>query len=581
MQDQKFSTAVLRDTTNIIEKEELNSSFDKVFTDVINILSDYNGPHGQLAALFARNELGMIDTKFTKDGINIIKAIEYANPVDEHVLSLIKYIGTSMERAAGDGTTSSMIIAATLLKNLRASGIANVTAYPKFMNTFNKFSKDLVDKLGTYKIKAEDGDTDLIRGIAYHQARTSSHGDDELAKIVSDLLASLPMKAWEHMIYRAESVETNVRYRIEFNDASFSTHDVGLMDQRMFNDELGTALEHDDATIIVTPSDVTRDNQDLLFAVDLINKQTPEDKAIVLITLQPDNTVARILNDLYTEKRLAGCKFAILFLYPPKVQIASDTNALFAACGVDNIKHVNPCLVKHNVKLKYTLGDLRIYGLVKYNERGYHPDATDPDSPAGRFIYIAEENIAHFLKLANNSTSRTNIRALKSARNKLMFERIGNVVVGGCSYDMQSSMDIIQDVLVAARESLTSGATNGGYKTLLKSAKELYIGSNLDFTYCTIAKAFVESIKEFSHLLLKTNFAEEFIDDADMCTNLITGTHCPFTVDTLKNVDAPIVIQSLASCEEFLKRFGDIVPKILYTNRIFIPNAINDQHKEK
>ncbi len=115
----------------------------------------------------------------------------------------------------------------------------------------------ILPNLENEAITPQERDKDLIRGIAYHQAMTSSHGDEELAIMVADLLSSVPTKSWDHQTYRVESVETVDRFKVEYDEASFTTTDANLVDNRMFNNAFGNSVEYDTATLVVFPDTPT------------------------------------------------------------------------------------------------------------------------------------------------------------------------------------------------------------------------------------------------------------------------------------------------------------------------------------
>lgn len=578
---QQFSTNKLRNSNNIIENEELNKTIDDVFSKVVDILRDYNGPNGRLAALFDRDMTGIINTKFTRDGINIVNAIEYANPVEEHVLSMIQYIGTTIERSSGDGTTSAMILAAKLLLMLRENEYITNMPYKKFNAEWKKFQRVILKIIeDEIAIIPKEGDTELIWGLAYHQAITSSHGEEKLSKMVADLFANIPKKAWEHMIYRREAKETNEIYSIEYNTASFHTDHAALMDNRMYNNEFGNSMIHESAKLVVAPEPLASNSIYTNKIYNILNACTPGDDPIVLVINKPSADVVKKINDIYVEKRNANCEIGVVFLLDPQIPLLSESNAIYAACGYDNMHTSCDVLVIDNVKVTYSINDFRLYGLSEYDEMGYHVDLADENSAVSKFVHIADENIKLYSRKPSSSITRSTIRHIKSSRNSIMFNKIGNIVIGGTIYEGEAAMDVIEDVLKAVRESLSTGAINGGFKGLYMALEKVDTSFSDKYDNKFVENIIIilkSAITNFNiNLCINSTLNKEDIINPYKSSNLVFGTSSLFNRDNIIKQNTNMVLQSAMSCKEFIKRFGDIVPKILYTNRIFIPNAVND-----
>ena len=109
-----------RGISNVIEQKVINTDLRRVSDNIFNVLKHHYGPYSGFAAKDDGQPLN--ETIFTKDGIGIIRAIQYASPQEEWVRKTIAYIGSRMESSVGDGTTSAMMftsVAIALCKNIR------------------------------------------------------------------------------------------------------------------------------------------------------------------------------------------------------------------------------------------------------------------------------------------------------------------------------------------------------------------------------------------------------------------------------------------------------------------------------
>ena len=118
MPSQTLSDAVVANAnigiSNIIEEDVLIKEMIRTFTELAEKLKAHCGPYSGTAILTNPTQLYQ-EPIFTKDGINIVKSIQYVSPLQDFVRRQMAYIGSRVESNAGAGTTSSMIITAYTL----------------------------------------------------------------------------------------------------------------------------------------------------------------------------------------------------------------------------------------------------------------------------------------------------------------------------------------------------------------------------------------------------------------------------------------------------------------------------------
>lgn len=100
--------------SNVVNESELN----KVKTETLEFLSSTLkktlGPYGKTTIIQDR----MLNHKITKDGYTVLNNIFIENEESRTILDLVKKISRNLVRKVGDGSTSSIIIANSLYKNL-------------------------------------------------------------------------------------------------------------------------------------------------------------------------------------------------------------------------------------------------------------------------------------------------------------------------------------------------------------------------------------------------------------------------------------------------------------------------------
>lgn len=547
---------------------ELNSALSRVFGDARDLLYAFSGPESGFASVLTNTQDGRTDVKFTRDGINILSAVEYANPIDQHLLSTLQYIGRGMEKAAGDGTTSSMIVMTKFVELLRdnKSESLNPISYREFNDLYNVLETEIINELDAIAIKPDTNDKELLSIVSFNQAMTSSHGNVELSNIVSDLVTSLPIKALDSLTYRREYVETDDIYKVEINDADFYT-ECGPMDQRMYNTTIGSGIEFDSATIMVPDDNLIEGSESMVKILTRIGEMTKENGPLVLLIPPVSNNVGRILQEAYTNARKEGLELVILYMHINEANRCTPLNAIFAMRGLDNMAAPQGCMLIENVRVKYEHDMIHLYGIVEYGDDKIHPGITDPSSAISKFLFVLDDTIEMY-RVSHNVNSKHSVMRLNEIRNMVEFSGVGRIVIGGPLYESSAAQDIIEDVLVAARESVVSGCVLGGYRSLHKALSNI---ENKSF----LAKILMECIEEYNDKLLGWCFENTSIKDYNLSLDLDTKTEVEFTKHSLLD-EQPMILQSVTSYVEFLKRMGDIVPKLVYMTRLVIPNAIND-----
>ena len=103
--------------SNRLEKGDMEKMMIDTLSDLADVLKDHCGPYGKYAAITSPVNPSA-EPIFTKDGINIIRSIDYVSQVQQFIRHTLMYMGSRIESTAGDGTTSAMIIMAVAMREL-------------------------------------------------------------------------------------------------------------------------------------------------------------------------------------------------------------------------------------------------------------------------------------------------------------------------------------------------------------------------------------------------------------------------------------------------------------------------------
>src|SRR5690554_1915891 len=91
--------------------DKLYSGIQKLHDAVASTL----GPNGKTVII--SNEYG--EPYITKDGVSVAKAISFKDPVENIGAKLLKQVAEKTVKDAGDGTTTSIVLANAFIQNLK------------------------------------------------------------------------------------------------------------------------------------------------------------------------------------------------------------------------------------------------------------------------------------------------------------------------------------------------------------------------------------------------------------------------------------------------------------------------------
>lgn len=587
-------------SSNVVSAEDINTIMFSVINDIGSILEEHCGPYSNFAMIApgANNPLGA--PIFTKDGINIINATEYTNPIEKQTKDLMSHIGSKVEAAAGDGTTSSMYLANKIILMLREYLKDNpFINYNQFKEAYEMFVTDVSESLKDMAIIPDIKDKALIGGIAYSQAMSSSHGDIELSEMVSELMSSLPRQAWDYQIFVREVRESGKRFRIIMDESSYSTQ-CYIADNKMYNNSTGIEMKVEGAELCLVPGELISNGMEFELVKAKIEALTLESPHLTIISaFNADMMVTNTILELFQSKRKEGINFS-WFKIMLNHQNINDLTALFATTGKYMHKCVGEIFCFDNIDLEYKDDILYIHNLVEYAEDGEHPDIGTPGSTINTYIYVLED----YIESAKNhkNVNPAIVTLSKRILNCIKCEIVGYISIGGTAYDNSASAEVLTDVLSATRESLTKGVVLGGYKALSKATKTINIDSESEVVvpkkdYLVVSTTEINGDVKiiFNHairMLLELLYVDKcphtedvsgkhttqsLVEDNDMSFDVISGTALRMDEDTMRSSKRNdfLVTQPITTDLEFIKRFGEVAIKFLFTHRVLIPDTVS------
>ena len=485
-----FSKAILNancGVSNVIEADVIRDDLLKVIDKLFNILKRHYGPLSEFAALGSRDPL--TKTKFTKDGINIIRAIEFASPQEDWVRKTVAFVGERVEASVGDGTTSAMMFTCAMLRHMLktihkikpVSYAALNEAFAVFVEHVERMEKEM---LSLSPKSADNMDGLTIYKIVYNQVYAASHGDRYLAQEMAKLYETTPEELWDRMIYERLTYETDTRFKIVYTEGQYQLP-CEVMMNGMLNKEFCTWFDHENCTFVVMNNPITMETDAYQYLVELVEKDVSEEQPLVILCHA--NIDVNTYQDLVEHLNVwstTGKRVAIFHVNTTMGDWNPDVNdfrTLQLLCDIDITKmkrtqNRNELVVRPHVHVTWrnktmVLDNLyEVPGEYKYDQRrhmaidGKHMHYTD-------YLAAVKKYAEGYSKLPATTANREMTTLMYRTYAKLMYRRVGCVQIGGSVHENVALVDIIDDCVRASARALRQGITFGNNRSLYMLAR--------------------------------------------------------------------------------------------------------------
>lgn len=208
---------------NVIPKEEFKTRMKRVFRHVANCLATTMGPYGSTTII---EQFG--ETYITKDGWAVLKNIHYNDPIDNNIMMLLVRISAQVVAQVGDGSTTSIVAANEILRQLEGNEEIFKKYRPKdLIFVLNECVEKICQEIYSRAIPVNKETLEEIGKIAY----ISTNGDNDIANAIVNIYKETGNPSIEYVQSKTEKtiVEVVEGYsaRITYIDNIFTTSDDG------------------------------------------------------------------------------------------------------------------------------------------------------------------------------------------------------------------------------------------------------------------------------------------------------------------------------------------------------------------
>ena len=599
------------DVTNTIDAHGFHTCVTDTCRLIVEVLSDHCGPHATDSLIIQDNTgTNLKDPHyaiFTKDGINIVKAIEFVSPIQKHIQNLIAYIGSRVEELSHDGTTTAMMFFSLLVLNYFE--LVNRALENDELPDRKKLKVDLVqviktiseglesEMVTTTELLATQYDIphqDTIRYVAFQQAMLSSKGDRELADAIVEVVETLPAELYGMFTLSQSGLETEKRFSVVRDDFDFMFPVISNLDD--MNHRMGTEYLAETCDILISEDNLVQGNPALEVLVRHLHAAESDGltQDLIVIARSIDSSLMARINTINRSLAYKVILFP-LSVHNPYSSKATILGAMMSVASVYPIGDhlINPSLpyLIRNAKVHYKNKRLYVSNLYVKDTTRYHPSFNNKDRflPYTRMV----EDIREHLDNVNSGRVRVESAADKARYldyidiyRRMISADVRNLQLSGMRHDTMADRDVVQDSFGAVLSSLEHGFVFDGYLKLY------LLAGRLDRTIASeMIRITIRQILEYVHKydakaksLGTLSLFQTRLDSAEHCVANGTRTaHLYYPVDAKPSVYLDLfltgeetpVIQPADTYRELFRRVNDLLPKLLNTNRAIIPGTVN------
>ena len=635
-QGQRFVLNSCNGVTNFVNKEKFYSSIIEALDSFINQLVNVCGPFSRYSLLI-RPDTKAVETvkgsefdnrSFLKDGRYLITYSEYLSPIENYIKSMILYIGAKIDSICHDGTTTSMLFACHMLKQLinitsqfesegntllaRSSTFKIEQAYKKaFDNIKKELEKEIVsveylEQLGYDKKTA-------ATLLAYVQAQTSSGGDYDVAKELSKFFNYMPECSWNDAICNRIPAIENRDKRIEavVNDYEVEVKAQCMSSYLHYNYDNENFYKNEDIDILIIPQPLPDSDLTTLSLYQFIDEKVTKPLVILVPNLRMGNSVIPTLQEKAISKKIELIVMSYHVPYGLNTPIYWDIDAIQAKANkpkfmVQEGIEIENCII-HNASILVSQKWIRITNLTPKDEREYpensHPALTYPDDYIHytRFKNKLDKELELVSKFHRTDPDVLNL--LNQANTTIHVTYPLVMKLGGMSHEMQAMVPVLEDCSGASMAAIEHGVYLNGIFRLTKVCKELYDNAeqntleSVAYFVAYVASLFTvanifgpgnnESLDRIVNNLQLFNTPTRFLDltDEDMPNNENTAAIYPlkdlndyfkYLVDNEYNgieYNLTPPIQPANFMTELLDRCREVLVRISMSNSLVVPGS--------
>ena len=423
-------------------KEKLQVGIDKVYKAVATTM----GPYGRNVLI--EKEHGQVAT--TKDGVTVAKTISLEDPIENMAATVIKQAASKTVDAAGDGTTTSTVLAHAIASRALSATSYSSTNATQIKRGIEEAVKSIIKELKEQSIDITD--EKQIKQIA----TLSANGDEEIGNLVTTALD----KVGRDGVVTVEESRTGETSLEVVEGLQFER---GYKSPYFVTDNNTMQAVLNDTLVLLVNSRITAVKE----LLPLLESVSQQNKSLLIVAEEIDGEALAtlIVNKMRGILKVAAVKAPDFG--DRRLHILEDIATLTGGQVVSADKGMR--LDKFNTDW---FGSARVVTVGKETTT-----IVDGKGDAD----LIESRILELKQQIDNSKSPYEIEKLQERLAK-MVGGVAIINVGGCTeIEMKEKKDRLDDALQATKAALEEGILPGAGVALLNARNSITNKDNTDF----------------------------------------------------------------------------------------------------
>lgn len=490
---------------------ELKERVLTTLTTCSELLQSHCGPLSGYAMLVNNGALGESQSPslFTRDGIRIMSNVEFMSPLERYFKNLLVYIGTRVDAAAKDGTTTSMLWSCELLKKIveehSTNTIGELTIY-HVNHIVDKVFNDVLNNLRKNSLFTTDevmkqlsiDEMQCASKIAFIQALSSSGGNLELASAMRDIFAYSPRNTWDYISFSYAGRECPKQFYIREDEYDYRIGCVNMTDDTL-NSYMNTEYIAEDVLCLVLQNGAAQGSIEFIalktkleaidgMLKDVSGQTNTLSNSIAIVTPYLDaylinkiNDINQLLRDRKATERITVWQYSAYESINGKAfnWVLQIVNAI-AGCTpftndsgyeIDVHRHMF-----HATKVHWRNKYLELYGIIPgevNNATRRHPYYEHPETatPVYKDMLASATRLLDEARHAHDDNT-ANVALYTDVLNNLTTIRRPSLQLGGTTHDQTANTEVVRDVLGSIMSSLTHGFLINGPLSLYQAISD-------------------------------------------------------------------------------------------------------------
>ena len=286
---------------NNLEKDSnvINDDFQKIILETLEqisgIVSNSLGYYGHTTII----EDKFVGHIITKDGFTILNKIKFIKePFKATILDLIKNISRDLVSEVGDGSTSSIVIAAELYKSIlerknNPNDIISTLPDKEIINQLHTLEKIISKEITNKSIKLDSKDFNKIKNIA----KVSLNNDNVMGDLIAEIYSKIGNDG--HIV-----IDISATNKSHYEILNGFELDRGYITNKCANQPNRKECILENPKILLCNE--TLDSSDLDYIVELVGKYASEHIPVVIIAKNYSNDFVQCWNINLTKNKNLG-----------------------------------------------------------------------------------------------------------------------------------------------------------------------------------------------------------------------------------------------------------------------------------